>query len=102
MKASLTGVAKRLTLSLLAATALGGCAVYEPAYTGTYAYDPYPYGRTVYPSYYAGPPLSIDLLFDGRGGGHHYGGRGFRGHGGNHGSWGHRGDRGGGWGGRRH
>lgn len=78
--------AKRLALSLLAATALGGCAVYEPGYPG-YGYDPYYYGAPAYSGtpYYVGPPVSLGLWFESRSGG---------GHGGHHG--GHRG----GWGGR--
>lgn len=72
---------KRLALSLLAATALGGCAVYEPGYPGYgYGYDPYYYGAPAYSGvpYYVGPPVSLGLWFDARGGGHggHHGGPG--------------------------
>jgi hypothetical protein len=85
MKQHLKGVAKCLTVSLVAA-ALTGCAIYEP-YPGTYGgYDPYPYGQPVYSGvpYYVGPPISLGLWFEGRsgGGGHHWGGH--------HGGWGGR------------
>jgi hypothetical protein len=113
------GAAKRLILSLLLATGLGGCAVYEP-----YGYAPYPYGYDygyaapaygyaapaygyAAPAYgyappvYVGPPISLDLgfgLYHHGGGGHH----GFRGHHGGHGGFhgGHGGFHGG-HGGRR-
>lgn len=105
MKPQLKGAAKRLALSLLAATALGGCAVYDPAYSGYpgYTYDPYyyPYGAPAYGGvpYYAGPPVSLGLWFESRSGGHrgHHGGHGW--HGG-HGEHGGHGGRGGGWAGR--
>jgi hypothetical protein len=95
------GAAKRLILSLLLATGLGGCAVYDP-----YAYSPYPYGYDygyappaygyAAPAYgyappaYVAPPVSLDLGFGFYSfrGGHHHGGHwgrhgGFRGgHGG--------------------
>ena len=94
MNPHLKSAAKRLTLSLLAAATLGGCAVYEPGYPTGYAYDPYPYGPPAYSGapYYVGPPVSLGLWFESRrGGGHrgHYGGR--HGHyGGHHGGWGAR------------
>ena len=91
MKQHLKGAAKRLTFSLLVATTLGGCAIYEPGYPGYSSYDPYGYGygSPAYSGvpYYVGPPVSLDFWFESRHGGGH------RGH---HG--GHRG----GWGGRRH
>lgn len=100
MKPQLKGAAKRLALSLLAATALGGCAVYDPGY---YGYDPYtyPYGTPAYSSapYYVGPPVSLGLWFESRSGGRHDGHHG--GHwGGHRGGHGGRGDHGGGWHGR--
>jgi hypothetical protein len=85
MKMQTKGAAKRLFLSLLMATGLGGCAVYPP-----YAYDPYPYGYGygyAAPAY-VGPPVSLDLGF----GFYDYGGRHFDGHhrhGGFHGGHGH-------------
>jgi hypothetical protein len=92
MKQHLKGVAKRLILSLVAASALGGCAVYEPGYPG-YAADPYAYGAPVYSGvpYYVGPPVSLDLWYGSFGGGyrgyHGYHGYGHHGH---HGGWGGR------------
>jgi hypothetical protein len=74
MNQSLKGAAKRLICSLLAATSLAGCAIYEPGYAGRYApYDPYPYGSAAYTGvpYYVGPPVSIGLQFESRSGGHH-------------------------------
>lgn len=76
------GTAKRLTISLLVAFALGGCAVYEPYNPegGTFAGDVYPYGQPVYYSsapYYVAPPASYRFESD-----RHYdarGSRGFRG-----------------------
>ena len=90
MKTILKGAAKRLTFSLILATTLGGCAVYEPGYPGYSAYDPYGYGAPAYSGvpYYVGPPVSLDLWwFDGGGRGccygHHHGGF----HGGHRGGW---------------
>ncbi|GGE86683.1 hypothetical protein [Massilia psychrophila] len=79
------GAAKRLIFSLVVASALGGCAVYNPGYPG-YA-DPYPYGTPFYSGvpYYVGPPVSLGLWYRSHGG--------YRGHHGHHGH--HRG-----WGGR--
>jgi hypothetical protein len=95
MKQHLKGGAKRLIFSLVAASALAGCAVYEPGYPG-YAADPYVYGAPVYSGvpYYVGPPVSLDLWYGSYGGGYR-GYRGYRGHRGYHG-YGHHG----GWGGR--
>lgn len=101
MTTSFKSAAKRLTFSLMALSALGGCAVYGPApvgpYYGTNAYGqatyaappvyaaPYysPYYTPQYAPYYGptyiGPPLSLNFGFGLRGGGH----RGsYRGHGG--------------------
>lgn len=117
MTKSLKSMATRLTFSLLALSALGGCAVYGPApgpytYYGTdadgqvvYAAPPVAYpAAPVYaaPYYYGpayvGPPIGLNLGFSywrgggGRGrGGWHGGGRGggFRG-GGGHGGGGRR------------
>ncbi|MDB5951095.1 MAG: hypothetical protein JWR65_2950 [Massilia sp.] len=89
------GGAKRLVFSLVVASALGGCAVYEPGYPG-YAADPYAYGAPVYSGvpYYVGPPVSLGLWYGSRGGGYrgrgHYGHRGYHGHGGHDGGWGGR------------
>jgi hypothetical protein len=92
MKQHSKGVAKRLIFSLVAASALTGCAVYEPGYPG-YAADPYAYGAPVYSGvpYYVGPPVSLDLWYGSFGGGyrgyHGYHGYGHHGH---HGGWGGR------------
>lgn len=91
MKPILKGAAKRLTFSLIIATSLGGCAVYEPGYPGYSTYDPYyGYGAPVYSGvpYYVGPPISLDLWWVG-GGGYRHGHHGFRGghHGGQRGGW---------------
>lgn len=87
MDKQLKGAAKRLIFSLLVATMLSGCAIYEPAYPGYAPYQPYPYGSYAYPGgpYYVGPPVSLDLWFGSVSGGHRGGWGG-----------GHRG----GWGGR--
>jgi hypothetical protein len=97
----LKGAAKRLTFSLLALSALGGCAVYAPGpgpYYGTdangqavYATPPYGAPYATYSPYYygpayVGPPVSLNLGlgywhgghrggFRGRGGGRGWGGR---------------------------
>lgn len=122
MTRNLKRMAARLTFSLLALSALGGCAVYAPP-PGPYTYygtdadgqaiygappvvypaapayvSPYYYGPT-----YVGPPISLNLGFGyWRGGGGrsnwHGGGRGPRWHGGGPGHGG--GGRGGGGGGR--
>jgi hypothetical protein len=87
MNQHLKRAAKRLTFSLLVATSLAGCAIYEPGYAGGYApYDPYAYGSPAYSGvpYYVGPPVSIGLQFESRGGRHH--GH----HGGHRGRWGGR------------
>jgi hypothetical protein len=90
MKQLFKGAAKRLTFSLLLASALGGCAIYEPGYPG-YAYAPYPYAQPAYSGvpYYVGPPVSLGVWFESRGGGGHRGHYG--GHGGHRGGWGGRG-----------
>ena len=82
---------RRLSLALLLAGGLGGCAVYAPPYA---AYDPY----YSYPSYgyptYVGPPISLDFGF-----GYYEHRHSYRGH--HHGWGGHGrgwGRRGGGWG----
>lgn len=105
MTQTLKGAAKRLTFSLLALSALGGCAVY-PANPGPYAYGT-ANGQAVYtappvyatppvyaaPYYYdpvyVGPPVFFNFGFSSWGG-HRGGGRGFGGgrgggHGGGHG-----------------
>jgi hypothetical protein len=86
MNQHLQRAAKRLVFSLFVAATLGGCAIYEPGYPGGYApYGTYPYWQPAYSGvpYYVGPPVSLDLWFDARSGGHRGGHRG-------------------GWGGRRH
>lgn len=111
MTRSVKGMAARLTFSLLALSALGGCAVYGPP-PGPYTYyGPDASGQAVYaappvsypaapvyssPYYYGpayvGPPIGLNLGFSywrGGGGGWRGGGRGW------HGGGGH------GWGGRR-
>lgn len=112
MTKDLKTTAKRLAISLVALSALGGCAVYGPGPYTYYAPDaggpvvygnPYYYGPT-----YVGPPLALGFGFGywggWRGGGWHGGGwhgggwrgGGFRGgglgggHGGGHGGGGHR------------
>lgn len=112
------GVAKRLIFSLLALSALGGCAVYgppgpyvygtdtngqplyeaAPVYAAPSYYYPYPYpyySPYNYDPVYLGPPVFFNFGISSRsGGGFHGGGRGFRGGGA-------RGSRGGGGGSRR-
>ncbi len=95
----MNGVAKRMVFSLLVLSALGGCAVYEPAQPSPYAYGsdangppvyvaPPVYAAPYYPYYYdpwyIGPPVFLNFSFGFRsGGGHHIHDRGFRGgHGG--------------------
>ncbi len=95
MDAILKGAAKRLTFSLIIATSLGGCAVYDPGYPGYSTYDPYyGYGAPAYygAPYYVGPPISLDLWWFDGGGGYRDGHHGFRGghHGGSRGAWGGR------------
>jgi hypothetical protein len=102
------GAAKRLTFSLLIASTLGGCAVYEPAYPAYSSYpapaanyyDPYLDSSRAYaappaaytaPPVYVQPPLFFNFGFWGRHGGHHFGGH--------HGE--HHGFHGGGWRGHR-
>ncbi len=96
----LKDMAKRLAFSLLALSALGGCAVYGPApgpyaYYGTdaggqavYAAPPVyasPYSPYYYGPAYIGPPLALNFGFGyWRGGGSRGGWRG-GGHGGGHG-----------------
>ena len=108
MKTFIKGAAKSLIFSLLALSALGGCAVY-PANPGPYAYGTDVNGQTVYaappvyaaPYYYdpvyVGPPVFFNFGFWG---GHGDGGRGHGGfeHGGGrgHGGFGHGGGHGGG------
>ena len=94
MKTFIKGAAKCLIFSLLALSALGGCAVY-PANPGPYAYGTDVNGQAVYaappvyaaPYYYdpvyVGPPVFFNFGFSSWGG-HGGGGRGF-GHGGGHG-----------------
>lgn len=97
MGTRLKGAAKRLLISLLLASGLGGCAVYGPPY----AYDSYPGGYGYgYPAY-VGPPVTLDLGFQfydhGHRHGYHHGyHHGYRGHGGGgwHGGRGWNGDRG--------
>jgi hypothetical protein len=76
MNIALKGVAKRLIFAAATASALGGCAVYEPGYYDGYA------GPSYSGPYYAGPPVSLGFWFDERQGGH--------GHGGHRGHWGGR------------
>jgi len=101
MKKFTKGAAKRLIFSLVALSAVGGCAVYAPP--GAYAYGTDVNGQPVYapapvnaaPTYYypyyydpvyLGPPLFFNFGFHSRGGGSHGGGRGFQGGGGGRGS----------------
>jgi hypothetical protein len=96
MNTHVKGVAKRLIFSLVVASALGGCAVYQPAYPG-YAGDPYAYGAPAYSGvpYYVGPPVTLGLSYWSYGGGY----RGYHGYHGHRGYGGHRGYHGGGRGG---
>jgi hypothetical protein len=91
MKSDKTGVAKRLTFSLVMLLGVGGCAVYSPPPAYTY-FDSN--GQTVYaspvepapvyvaPAYvapaYIGPPVFFNFGFSSGGGrrGHFRGGRG--------------------------
>ena len=99
MNTHMKGGAKRLVYSLVVASALGGCAVYEPGYPG-YANDSYAYGAPVVSGvpYYVGPPVSLGLWYGSGGGGYccHHGHHGHYGHHGYYGGGGHDG----GWGGR--
>ncbi len=102
MKPFIQGAAKRLTFSLVALSALGGCAVY-PANPGPYAYyGTGANGQAVYaapppvyaaPYYYdplyVGPPVFFNFGFWGGHGGGGGRGRGGGGHGGGHGGGGH-------------
>lgn len=124
MTKSVKSMATRLAFSLLALSALGGCAVYGPpsgpyAYYGTdasgqavYAAPPVSYpAAPVYssPYYYGpayvGPPIGLNLGFSyWRGGGGGWHGGGWRGGGWRGGGWhggGFHGGGGHGWGGRR-
>lgn len=83
MNKPLQGAAKRLILSLLTLSALGGCAVYAPPP------EPYAYGQPVYgaplvyapPPVYVAPPLFFNFGFrHGGRGGHHGGGHRGGGH----------------------
>lgn len=86
MNWSIRSAAKRLTYSLLVASAVGGCAVYEPYNPngGTFAdaYPYYPYAQPVYQSapyyapYYVTPPASIHFGYESD---RHRGSRGDRG-----------------------
>lgn len=111
MKKVMKGVAKRLIISLVGLSALGGCAVYGPSGPYVYGTDangqpiyaappvnsalsyyyPYPYySPYYYDPVYLGPPVFFNFGFSSRStGGFHGGGRGFHGGGG-------RGSRGGG------
>jgi len=98
MNMHVKGAAKRLIFSLIVASTLAGCAVYQPGYPG-YAADPYPYGTPSYSGvpYYVGPPVSLGLWYGARASshrGHHgyrdHGHRGHHGHHGHHGGWGDR------------
>ena len=106
MKKFTKGAAKRLIFSLLALSALGGCAVYGPPGPGPYSYGTDANGQPVYvappvysaaPYYhdplYIGPPVFFNFGF--------WGGYGGRGHGG-FGRGGYRGGYGGGHGGGGH
>lgn len=100
MTKSLKGTVNRLTFSLLALSALGGCAVYAPA-PGPYGYYgadangqaiyaappvyavPPVYATPYYGPAYIGPPVSLNFGFGYWGRGGRGGGRGgFRGGGG--------------------
>jgi len=98
MKKVTKGAAKRLIFSLVALSALGGCAVYAPP--GPYAYGTDANGQPFYatvpvnaaPAYYypyrydpvyVGPPVFFNFGFYARGGRSFHGGGGGRGfHGG--------------------
>lgn len=89
MDISIVNAAKRLSFSLVAIAALGGCAVYQPGYAESYS--PYPqvdsYGYP--PPAYVAPPVYFNFGFESRHRPHgarhgfHHGGRGhgYRGHG---------------------
>lgn len=93
MNLSTQSVAKRLTFSLVVASALGGCAVYAPPNGGGYAYGTDVNGQPVYarfPAYaapyypgyqdplYVGPPLFFNFGIR-SGGGYRQPHPGFRG-----------------------
>lgn len=72
------GAAKRLTLSLIVVSALGGCAVYAPPY-GYYDNGPYYYGQPVYAApAYVGPPVFLNFGLQYRSGGSRFHGGGHR------------------------
>ena len=76
MNKPLQGATTRLILSLLALSALSGCAVYAPPP------EPYGYGQPVYGApVYVAPPLFFNFGFrHGGRGGHHGGGHRGGGH----------------------
>ena len=89
---------KRLTVGLLLAGSLGGCAVYGPPYAA--AYDPYYYPGYAYPTY-VGPPVALNFGFGYVDRGYRHGYHGHHHHGWRSQGWGGRGGwshRGGGWG----
>lgn len=79
MKLLIPGVAKRLTISLVALAALGGCAV-VPYNAGYYDQPAYVGGPAVYgPPVYVTPSINLGFGYY-RGGGRYYGhGHGHRG-----------------------
>jgi len=86
----MNGTLRRIALSALVLSVLGGCAVYAPADDG-YAYYPsgpaYVAPGPVYvapPPVYVGPPVSLNFGFGYWGGRHYHGGWHGRGHGGWH------------------
>lgn len=74
MNWSIRSAVKRLTYSLLVASAVGGCAVYEPynpnggTFADAYPYYPYPQpvysGAPYYAPYYVTPPASIHFGYE--------------------------------------
>ena len=105
MNASLSGFAKRLGLSLVLLSALGGCAVYgpppgsvigtdangQPIYAQPYSYDypGYPYYPYYYNPLYIGGPVFFGYGYHRWGGWGGHGGGHWGGHGGGHGGGGH-------------